>query len=369
MNSFKRYLTMAYNFVPNDKQSILDSKFTNKKELAKLYDLVLDVSKDMKDPLAIDSARSTNVKIHRSLQADIDDDKLKDLAAKTGTKLSFGNGSRGNAGAGNRGIAFEKFLSRDLGHYVKTRSDSADYKYKSFMKPFIKNVLSKAKEIEIIDMGALNQKRSLGFQGGKPYIMEPRISPIGKTVTDVTVKTDGTPHYLSLKMGGTVTFFNAGVTKIFPQKELKAGTVKDRNGLALLKTLGIDPDAFAQVFASYKGGTEKRNAPKKLDNVTSKINKNNLKNFLATGVGYGYYLVHAKSLNSDSVITEYLDKNSVLHGVTPKKVTVQYPIGGSAKRVDVEIETPMFTFKVNIRNKQGGTFPSHVMCDYKMKGH
>ena len=114
--------------------------------------------------------------------------------------------------------AFEKFLSRDLGHYVKTRSDSADYKYKSFMKPFIKNTLSKAKEIEIIDMGALNQKRSLGFQGGKPYIMKPTISDIGATVTDVTVKTDGKPHHLSLKMGGTVTFFNAGVTFINYQR-------------------------------------------------------------------------------------------------------------------------------------------------------
>jgi len=360
---------MAYNFVPDNKQSILDSSFTNKKDLAKLYDLIQDISKDMKDPIAIDSGRSVNVKIHRSLQADIDDDKLKDLAAKTNTKISFGNGSRGNAGAGNRGIAFEKFLSRDLGHYVKTRSEDADYKYKTFMTPFIKKVLSKAKEIEIIDMGALNQKRSLGFQGNKPYIMKPTIADIGATVTDVTVKTDGKPHHLSLKMGGTVTFFNAGVTKIFVPRELQAGTVKNKHGIALLETLGIDPDTFAQVFASYKGGTEKRNAPKKLDNVTNRIDKNKLKNFLATGVGYGYYLVHAKSLNQDSVITEYLDKNTVLHGVTPRKVIVQYPVGGSAKRVDVEIDTPMFTFKVNIRNKQGGTFPSHVMCDYKMKGH
>lgn len=369
MLSFKRFLTMSYNFVPNDRQSILDSNFANKKELAHLYDLILDISKDMKDPLAIDSASSFNVKIHRSLQGDISSDKLKDLALKTKTKLTFGNGSRGNAGAGNRGLAFEKMLSKDLGLYVRTRSENEDYKYKTFMKPFIKNVLSKAKEIDIVDMGALNQKRSLGFQNGRPYIMSPSISDIGSTVTDITVRTDGTPHHLSLKMGGTVTFFNAGVTKIFPATDLKKGIVKNKDGLALLETLGIDPDTFGQVFASYKGGSEKRNAPKKLVNVTSKINKNELKNFLATGVGYGYYLVHAKSLQQDNVISEYLDKNTVLHGVTPKKVVVHYPVGGSAKRVDVEIDTPMFIFKVNIRNKQGGTFPSHVMCDYKMKGH
>lgn len=368
MIPFKRYLTMAYNFVPNNKQSILDSSFSNKEAIAKLYDLVMKISSDMPDPIAVDSAMPKNVKLHRSLEADIDAQKKKELEMTTGLKITFGNGSRGNSGAGNRGLAFEKHLSKDLGHYVLTRDANADYKYKSFMKPFIKNVLSKGKEIEIVDMGALNQKRPIGFSGNQPYIGKtPSLSDVGSTVTDITVRVDGRDHHLSLKMGGTVTFFNAGVTKIFPKTELEKGVVKNKSGRILLETLGIDPDSFARIFADYKGGASGSKSAKNNINVTSAVNLTRLKNFLATGVGYGYYLVHAQNLNKDSVSSHYMDRTSVLEAVAPSKVVVSYPTMGGAKRVDVLIDTPMFEFKVNIRNKQGGVFPSHVMCDYKIK--
>ena len=48
-------------------------------------------------------------------------------------------------------------------------------------------------------------------------------------------------------------------------------------------------------------------------------------------------------------------------------VKVMYPKSGQAKRIDVQIMTPMYEFKVNIRNKQGGLYPSHIMCDYKYR--
>ena len=49
-------------------------------------------------------------------------------------------------------------------------------------------------------------------------------------------------------------------------------------------------------------------------------------------------------------------------------INIQY--GGSngiGKRIDIVFESAEYYFKVNIRNKQGGLYPSHIMCDYKKK--
>lgn len=364
MFTFKGYLAEMYSFIPQSSDDIRKSTLPNKDKVAKLFDLIQAQTKSaIKDPLAIDFTKPNNIKIHRGLQGELE---LKPLESDLGVKLSFGNGSRGNAGAGNRGLAFERFLSKDLGVYLQTRSDKGDYKYPKFMKMFINKYLKDKKDIEIIDEGALNKPRPLKFQGNQVLVGGP-LGDVGATVTDITLKTDKGPMYLSLKMGGTVTFFNSGVTKFLTKKDIEDGTIRQKEGKAILDTLGIDPQMFVDVFQKYD--PKARKAPKKEINVTSKVNKQRLINFLASGVGYGYYLVHAASPTKDSITEFYIDKKDVMNYVQPQKVIVQYPTGGSAKRIDVLIETPKFTFKVNIRNKQGGTYPSHIMCDYKIKGH
>ena len=40
---------------------------------------------------------------------------------------------------------------------------------------------------------------------------------------------------------------------------------------------------------------------------------------------------------------------------------------GNGKRIDMEFSNAYFDFKLNIRNKQGGLYPSHLMLDYKSK--
>ena len=63
---------------------------------------------------------------------------------------------------------------------------------------------------------------------------------------------------MTLKATGTVTFFNAGVTKFLVAEEMKKfKTIKNPQGLALLKMLGLSPVSLAQVFNSY-GGKMKR---------------------------------------------------------------------------------------------------------------
>ena len=363
MKSFKGCLEEMYSFIPKTKQEILGSTLPNKENVAKLFGMILSKSKEVPDPLAIDFKTPTTIKIHRGLEGSLD---LPVLGKASGTKLSYGNGSRGNSGAGNRGIAFEKFLSKDLGLYVMRRDPDEDYKYPNFMKDLITNYLSKLKNIEIVDEGALNKPRPLTFTNTQVFVGTPN-TDIGPTVTDITLKTNKGPMYLSLKMGGTVTFFNAGVTKYLTKDDIEAGIVRNKQGLMILKTLGIDPASYISVFGSYGGKSKTKVSAKKEVNVTTKVDKKKLIDFLASGVGYGYYLVHANNVNTDDVEYFYISKEDVRKYVTPSSVIVQYPTGGSAKRIDVKIETPKFTFKVNIRNKQGGIYPSHVMCDYKVK--
>lgn len=40
---------------------------------------------------------------------------------------------------------------------------------------------------------------------------------------------------------------------------------------------------------------------------------------------------------------------------------------GKGKRIDLKFESEYYIFKLNIRNKQGKLYPSHIMCDYVRK--
>ena len=48
----------------------------------------------------------------------------------------------------------------------------------------------------------------------------------------------------SLKYGGTVTFFNAGVATIFTEDHLNVGKITNRNAKQLLGMFGIDENRF-----------------------------------------------------------------------------------------------------------------------------
>lgn len=363
---FADQLHEGYTFIPKSIDDIKASPLSNKDAVVKAYNLVKAAGVTMEDPFAIDIQKPTVIKIHRSLENDID---TKDLKAKTGITFNFGNGSRGNLGAGNQGNAFEKYLSNDLGTFVASRNPkSPEYKYPDFIEDFAPKLLSNAKEIEIVDEGGLNKKRPLLFKGGKLSIESEEVKDIGATVTDITVKADGKPHYLSLKLGSTVTFFNIGISKILTKKDLEDGHVDNAAGIALLDLFAIDHDRYIETFGKYDPKAPKSKSGVELVDVTSKVDKAHLTHFLSTGIGYGYFLVHAKNAKPNSEIhTIYMDKATAAKAVKPISVKVKYPTVGSAKRIDIFIETELFTFKVNIRNKQGGVAPSHIMCDYSTK--
>lgn len=360
MKTFLQYINESYAFLPTSDKDINASIFGKKAELINALKHVQKIS-GIADPLAIDFNFQNIIKVKSDLEGTVE---LADLKAEFGFKFAFGNGTRGNGGSNNRGTLFEKVLSADLEEYVKTRNVKGDYRYPGFIKDFAPYI-STAKNI-IIDgsVGELNQRRPLSFSGTQPLIG--KLEDIGKTVTDVTVVADGKKHYLSLKLGGTVTFFNAGIKTFFPAKDFKAGKVTTNAGVAILKMLGIENERFVNVFNDYDK-SNKKGAAKKNVNVTGLVDKKMLHTFLKSGVGYGFFLVHAKNAASNSINTFFVDKAFRDKATNPTSVIVQYPTGGTAKRVDILVETPNFSFKINIRNKSRDIFPSHIMCDYKIK--
>ena len=60
----------------------------------------------------------------------------------------------------------------------------------------------------------------------------------------------------------------------------------------------------------------------------------------------------------------YMKRASNING----SLVVHYGgMSGKGKRVDITCESSVYKFTINLRNKQSGKFPSHIMCDYKSK--
>ena len=105
----------------------------------------------------------------------------------------------------NKGNAFEVYFIKN--YHEKFEDD-------------IKKIVPYKTFISISQDGGLNTKRPLTFSDGAITCgkIENDNYNIGRAVTDVTVKTDEGEIYLSLKSGSSVTFVNAGVKKLFPDK-------------------------------------------------------------------------------------------------------------------------------------------------------
>jgi hypothetical protein len=355
---------MAYDFIPKSVDEIKNQKSLKSDEYVKVYQyLSSKYGKD--DPIALSTSANEmkNVKISRGFQGLFELSDLKKALDLSYVKLSFGEGSRGGRGVKNQGGAFEINLTKDLNAWwagSETYTSSANQKLIEELAEYYS--WHKAKKFEAIQMGELNQKRPLIFQGKDVFIGTPSDPNIGKTVTDITCMVDGKPIYLSLKATSTVTFFNAGVARIFTETDMKkTGTVTNAQGLALLNILGIDPVKFAGVFNTYGSSMQRYS-----EDITKNIDRPRLIKLLRSGIGYGFHYVHAKK--PTEIHHMEMTKQAMEKLADPKKAIIYY--GGKAspaKRIDIEVDTPYIALKINIRNKQGGVYPSHIMCDYTFK--
>ena len=358
----------AFNLFPTTEDEISNPK------TKELFRIIKDYpGLTINDPLVLDPNSPNIAKISRSLQRDtkfleylnneldLELDPL--LGGKwNGISIKWGEGSRGGRGVNSKGLGFEGELEADLNLFNAegiSEANKDQYKYPDLIIEMSKELGLKPGNFKVIPEGAKNQSRPLGFKSGGP-VVEFSQGSAAETLTDITIDKEGTKYYLSAKFGNTLTFFNSGITKFLSASEIKSGKITNSDGIALLDTFGIDNETFCKVFNDYPDAnfTEQNGASTDYD-----LTK--MKNLVKSGIGEGYYMVKAggKSSQFSKIDSEYTDTASDVSA----PIVYYGGIGGNGKRVDVTFESPTYKFKINIRNKQGGLYPSHIMCDYTKK--
>jgi hypothetical protein len=280
-------------------------------------------------------------------------DKTEEFGGQTGGKRV------------NLGIQFEKDFYKSLNceveclcEHTKYEDAAKDLVNKINNKYDIKGGLSKVEAV-----GGKNQPRPLK-SGNGGIVVGAGKKDIGSTVTDITTIWGGKDEqYLSLKYGDTLTFINSGVGRIFTPSDYKNFFKNYQNpiGKAIFDMFAIDKVEYAKVFNNYGKGYK----GKKVD-VTREANITKIQSLLQYAIGYGYWMVHGKGSNVDcyEVDEAYMKRASQNSG----SIVLHYGGSrGSGKRLDIHMESPVYRFMWNLRNKQGGKYPSHIMCDYKKK--
>ena len=214
-------------------------------------------------------------------------------------------------------------------------------------------------------VGGKNQPRPLAGGSGGLYVTAggSKSKNIGSTVTDITTFWGPKKEevYLSLKYGNTLTFINSGVGRIFTADDYKKYFEGYTNpiGKEIFRMFGIDPITYAK---DYPHKTKMPTV-----DVTSKCDKAAIQDLLQYAIGYGYWMVHGGTTGGVKMYEmdqAYMKKASQITG------SVKLMYGGSqgkGKRLDIHLESSVYKFMFNLRNKQSGLYPSHIMCDYKKK--
>ena len=297
-----------------------------------------------------------------------------------------GQGAQGGGKTLNKGNLFEQYFYEDAVKVLEGATKGSR---------FIPTILEMNKVLEkrlgkamgmvegdpkfkgVLEEGSANKSRPLAYSGGSLVVAaEGNVTEdMGSTLTDITFQYGKTltPVYLSLKFGPTLTFFNTGVggrngPLLFTEKEISELRVTTDAGLDFLKMFGMadDQDAikkFCKSFVDYP-----RTSPIKDHIFTpTTFEPSAIKKLLRSGIGYGYWMVHnTKDTTIDwyEIDEQYMkDAASITGGVT-----IYYGrMNGMGKGVNMTCKSEHYNFTFNIRNKQGGTFPTHIMCDYKKK--
>ena len=229
----------------------------------------------------------------------------------------------------------------------------------------------------VLEEGNANKSRPLAYDGGTLVVAaEGNITEdMGSTLTDITFQygEKKLPVYLSLKFGPTLTFFNSGVggrngPLLFTEDEISQKKVTTDGGLTFLKMFGMaDDDAAIEKFCESFADYPRKKAIK--DHVFKSItfNQSAIEKLLRSGIGYGYWMVHnTKGTTIDwyEIDEKYMNEAATI----TSGVTVYYGrMNGMGKGVNMTCSSSHYNFIFNVRNKQGGLYPTHVMCDYKKK--
>jgi len=359
---------MAYTFFPKTATEI---KQTLKGDKAKIDDIINVFAylksnfKKIENPINIDPKSIGKINITRGLYGNIDLNKIKSAVKATKITMKFGDGSSGGRGVKNKGNAYEGQLAEALRQWWSGEKID-DTNLAKAVDDIVKlHQLNKCKKLEVKEVGELNNKR--------PFIFTPQVlisskipvsdNNLGPVVTDITLICDDKKEiFLSLKTGGTVTFFNSGVRTVLTPSEIKNGRITNKDGLKILDMFNIKDALFCDIY----NGKLKKGYVEDVWKTMSPKQKKELKNFLISGVGHGYTIVH--KLGSRTEVYE-VDKGYMDSAATPSSCNVYYGgKSGTGKRIDMEIETGHYILKLNIRDTQGGDgYPTRMMCDYSYK--
>jgi len=352
---------MAYDYFPKTRVEIAkelsDFPATNIQEIENLFSFL---KRRAETPINIDKKKPGIINVARSISDDLSIAEIKRGAGLTKIKIKFGNGSSGNRGVNNRGNLFEPQFAEALMKWWAGEQVTDDA-----MLGAIKDIdktydMSNSETFKVDVVGGLNTARPLYFRGGKPLITNPKGQgfDIGTSVTDITITLDNNKEiYLSLKLGGTTTFFNVGVKKILSKNDIENYNITG-DGLSLLKTFGVDPERFCNIFNQSGGGGKARG---------SNYDKTALSGLLKTGIGSGYHVIHkmGRTIKSFEINNAYLNQASSVIGVP----TINYGgKTGRGRRVDIDFSTSKYNFSLNLRDTQGKDgYPSRLMCDFKYR--
>lgn len=283
------------------------------------------------------------------------------------TKTEEFGGQPGDGGKKvNKGNQFEADLQERLVECISGKKCKGKYdkQVKALLESVEKTYKLPAQKSEL--MGGLNQPRPLtGNSPGQLHIAPNSAIKHGEKLTDITLclGNNGLKKvFLSLKFGGTLTFMNAGVGKVLTEAEIKKNKITNKQGLALLRLFGIDETYFCHVFNGFH-----KKIKKHID-TKPKADMANIKRFLQTAIGAGYWMIHGHDSGKITMWEMTTTKTQAAANGISKPIVYYGGKSGTGKRIDVEFSSAYFDFKLNIRNKQSGVYPSHVMLDYKSKG-
>lgn len=361
-------LKEAYTEFPKEEGDISNTKV---RELFKIIKSFPGLQ--IEDPLALDPNKKNSPKITRTLKnnaafiehlengLNIEIEDSNEIIKWEGLSISFGEGSRGGRGVKSKGLSFEAEIAADLNNF---KAGNNEFTHPDLAKKIIDEFKLTSTNFTVKEDGSSNKSRPLVFTDKGPIVGYSGEN-IADTLTDLTIEKEGKKIYLSLKFGGTLTFFNAGVAKdVFPKDDFSDKKIDSPKGVALLDTLGIDNELFCRVFNEYKEDGSGTNFTEFHENVED-YDKDKLFNLVESGIGTGYYMLKGgKSTEFFFVGDEY---NKAASQPT-SGINIQYGgATGLGKRIDIVFESEKYKFKLNIRNKQGKLYPSHIMCDYKAK--
>lgn len=361
-------MAKGYSIFPTSTQEIQND------DIRQLFETTVHYCKSkgilINDPIALNSNEPNRVKIVRAL----DTESFKSFMNKNGVSfrkytgkynsvsICFGNGSRGGRGAASKGFEYEDTVFEDLKKYAANRQIDDTYNDSDTLRKIVEILNLSSKTVQVYKESESNTKRPFIFGDNIKIGNEQHITDVGKSLSDITVVADNEVYYLSLKVGPTTTFINAGVRSFLNPIEIKTGHITNPNGVNFLNTFGIDNELFCRVFNEYgKTDFSKYNKSYKIGNISS---------ILSTGIGAGYLMVHKlKNTKVFHVDSDYNQRNS-----TPLDNHVNIYYGGKSgdsKMILIELETEDYKFNCTIRNSSGrigdSTYPTHFYMLYKYK--